>query len=876
LWAQRAFFLAVLALAAVARTYNLRDLPAGLYCDEAALGYNAWAILHYGVDENGVRFPLFVWSFAGYKNPVYIYAAMLPIGLLGLDEFSVRLTSAIFGVGTVGAIYLLGRALLGPWIGLWAALLLAICPWHLHFSRIAFELISFPFLFALGFYFLVRFIQGRCTLPLAFFFLGSCVYAYALAKVFVPLFLLGFGILFLPTVWRRWREWAIAVPVLLLTVAPVVVFDLTHRQGMYYVYGTTVVRPGMALGEAARIFAANYRTYFSLEFLFRQGDLIARHAVRGHGELYPFFAPFLALGLVVLAGHPSRSTKLVLWWLLLYPAGASLMTEAPSASRGFIGAPAFCLIAAVGIASSLRVLGWIGHWPPLALLLQAAGVAGLGYAAWPQVTRYYDLYFHEYVKYSAPTYGGFQYGYREVVQYMESQRPNYDLLMMTAVEVNQPYIFALFYARRNPLDYARTHDPGYLILDPAEYRRYSMDQRILYALRESDLAYFSDYEVHRRVVAPGGQVEFVIADVKKRKQFITEWLTLGLFDNARGKGVYRDFVDVRDIRKRQYEGKFGPVFWRRMPLQFIRVDFNAFYAAQDRDHPGNPEEVCAYAFTTAEVPSARSGILEMSGSGDLGMVWLNGELLTPVAQRFDEAVRRRPVALVPGANALVVKSCESVGSWYVVARLTDERGNDMPDVSFRAEIPAAPLPEPTVSPSGRTKVDQVVEGFARILRFRHSDEYPDYRGRTLSWWAYGRDSEPEVVWETGACPRRATTALAFTASMGEQSGTAELWIDGQYALTFDLGLELPARHWARGPYRLYFEPREVVAGNSGIFVLLVPEEAIEAGKSLEIRVVPSGDSPNAWFMVKNYPDTAAFEHVTPALVAELEGPAWRE
>ncbi len=873
---RRALLLAILALAGLARIDNLRDLPAGLYCDEAALGYNAWAILHYGIDENGVRFPLFVWSFAGYKNPVYIYAAMLPIGLLGLDEFSLRLTSALFGLGTVGATYLLGRALLGPWVGLWAALLVAICPWHLHFSRIAFELISFPFLFVLGFYYLVAFAQGRRTLPLAFFLLGSCLYAYALAKVFIPLFLLGFGALFLPTVWRRWREWAIAVPVLLLAVAPVVVFDLTHRQGMYYVYNTTVLRPGMALDEAARVFAANYRAYFSLSFLFRQGDLIARHAVRGHGELYPFFAPFLALGLLVLAAHPSRATKLVLWWLVLYPVGASLMTEAPSASRGFIGAPAFCLITAVGVASALRALCWIGHWRPLALAFQAAGVAALVYVAAPQVARYYDLYFHEYVKYSAPTYGGFQYGYREVVEYMESQRPNYDLLMMTAVEVNQPYIFALFYGRRSPVEYARTHDPGYLILDPAEYRRYSMDQRILYALRESDLAYFSDYVVHRRVVAPGGQVEFVIAEVKKRKQFATEWLTLGLFDNSGGRGVHRDFIDVRDIRKRQYEGKFGPIYWQRMSPQFIRVDFNAFYAAQDRIHPGNPEEVCAYAFTTAEVPSARPAVLEMSGSGDLATVWLNGELLTPVPQRFDEVVRRRPVSLVAGPNALVVKSCESVGSWFLVVRLTDENGRDMPDLTFRAEIPAGPPPGAAVPAGSRAVVEQVVGGFARILRFRHEDEYADYRGRTRSWWAYVRDSEPEVVWETAPCPRRGAAAFAFTASMGEESGTAELWVGGEYVLTFDLGLELPARRWVRGPYRLYFEPRQVIAGNSGVFVLVVPAEATQAGKAVEIRVVPSGGSPNAWFMVKNYTDTASFEHVTPALVADLERPSWQE
>ncbi|MGH9315932.1 MAG: glycosyltransferase family 39 protein, partial [Thermoanaerobaculia bacterium] len=182
----RIVLLVILLTASLARVIGLQNLPAGLFCDEAALGYNAWAILHHGVDENGVKLPLFVWSLDNsYKDPVYLYAAMLPIGLLGLDEFSLRLTSAAFGIATVLALFLLGRALYGNKAGLAAAALLAICPWHIHFSRIAFEVISFPLLFAIGLLLLIRFTRGERTLPLAFFLFGSCLYAYAIAKLFI-------------------------------------------------------------------------------------------------------------------------------------------------------------------------------------------------------------------------------------------------------------------------------------------------------------------------------------------------------------------------------------------------------------------------------------------------------------------------------------------------------------------------------------------------------------------------------------------------------------------------------------------------------------------------------------------------------------------
>src|SRR3990172_10687005 len=155
---------------------------------------------------------------------------MLPVKLLGLDEFSVRLTAALFGIGTVIGIFFLGRALFHPWVGLWSALFLALCPWHMHFSRIAFELISFPFLFVIGCTLLVRFTQGRRTLPAALFFFCLCIYAYAIAPLFVPLFLIGFALLYLPSLWRHWRQTLLAVAVLAATLAPAAWF-FSHQQG---------------------------------------------------------------------------------------------------------------------------------------------------------------------------------------------------------------------------------------------------------------------------------------------------------------------------------------------------------------------------------------------------------------------------------------------------------------------------------------------------------------------------------------------------------------------------------------------------------------------------------------------------------------------
>jgi 4-amino-4-deoxy-L-arabinose transferase-like glycosyltransferase len=877
--ALKAALLAIVLLAAGLRVYGLRDLPAGLYCDEAALGYNAYSLWKTGRDENGARFPLFVWSFGvSYKNPAFIYSAILPVALLGLDEASVRLTSAAYGVGTVAAVFFLCRALFSPGVGLLAALTLAICPWHLHFSRIAFELITFPFVFTIGATLLVRYTQGRRTLPAAFFFFGLCPYAYAISNLFVPLFLAGFGLLFADRLLRGWRQTLLAIAVLLLTVAPLIHFNLENRpRAAQYFQNTTYLEPDMPPRQALEIFVANYRAFFSERFLFQSGDPIVRHAVRGHGELYPSFLSMLLLGAVVALLRRDRASKLILWWLAIYPVGASLMTEIPSATRAFIGVVPFCILTALGAGSVLRAIAWIVRYRPAVLVLQAAALAGGVYVLAPEVWRYMGLYFREYAQYSAPTYDGFQYGYRDTIAFMEPERDKYAKLMMTATEVNQPQVFAMFYRPADPAEYQRTFDVGYEILDPAEFARYSLERPILYALRPSELRYFTDYTVKHRIVAPGEQTEFVIAEVRARKQYLTDWLGLGLFDNGDGKGIERDDILPHEVHKGRFSGAFRDVYWRPIRQTFLQVDLNQQYGRADRENPGNPEHACAYAFTMVYSPEQHRGFLELSGSGDVARVWLNRAPLTSQPAFLGEHLKRLPLTLRAGDNELLVKSCERVGEWFFAARLTDEDGNDLPSIEGGAVFPP---PEPVRGAAELGYADvQIVEGFDHIVRFPEAfAAYPDYRGEAEGWREYFRDEDGELVWHSAVCPERKRTVLVFAASLGEPGGTADLYVDGEYALTFPTDDSPGTRVVERAGYRLVFAPRKLISGNSGVVYLTVPAAAVTAGRPLELRVTHSSGPPDAWFLIAGRQDTAAFEGVTPESVAgkiaaELDGPA---
>ena len=856
----------VAVCAAVIRIVGLRDLPPGLFCDEAGLGYNAWSLLHTGRDETGAVWPLYVWSFGvSYKNPIFIYSAMLPVGLFGLDEFSVRLTSALFGVLTVVGIGLLGRRAFGVAGGLIAALLLAVVPWHVHFSRIAFELITFPALFVLAFAALAAGVHGRPRWLLAAGPLFSlCLYAYGPAKLFVPAFLVGALLVYARRLWAVRGTVAMAVVLMVLTAMPVAVFDYTHRdRSNQYFSRTTTLNPHQSVEENTRRVVDQYQRFFSRAFLFDSGDPLTRHAVPGFGELYWTFLPLLALGLLWCLWPHRPEGKLFLWWLVLYPIAPALMNEAPSASRGFIGVAGFCLVAAAGATLVLDGLRRLLPWPTVARLAQAVAVLALLAGLGVEGRRYWTAYT---TTYPAQAADDFQYGYREAIAFMEGRRKDYDLLLLTATRVNMPQVFASFYNAERPGGIPQGREGGYLILDPAEYDRYAMNQRILAALREDDVRLFDDYTELHRVVQPSGKVEYVIAEVRGRKRFLREWLLLGPFDNRGDVGVGRAYVTPGDAQPRAVEGLWGPVYWRRVLPQFVRVDLNSAFR-RAADTAGKPLEwLCGYATTRLDVPSPRHAFLEIGAASQPVQAWVNGHPLTERMVTVAPVPQRWPIQLQMGANQVLLKVCKQTGDWYFTARVTDAQGRDLPDV---AVVPALPEPAAAGVPEVPT---QQVDGFAAAVRSsRVSDLYSDYRGNAPAWWEALEDGGGEVVWTTDPTPAQAPTVFDFTAAMSEQAGIAELWVNGHYALSFPTGRFTTPQRWARGAYVLEYLPEEQGNYLSGAWRLLVPAADVAAGKPVELRVAHRDGSAFAFFQIKGRDDTAQFEHLTLESAAALAG-----
>ncbi len=478
-WTKHTIILiAIIALAAFLRLWQLGVVPVSPDWDEAALGYNAYSILKTGKDEYGTYLPRALRSYDDYKPPLYTYLTIPSVYAFGLNVWAVRLPSAIMGILAVAGVYFLVATLFekekyAREYGLLTAFLLAISPWHLQFSRIAFEANSG---LTLNIWLLYAFLQGRKStawMSICAFFSGLALYAYHSERVFVPLMLVTAAILWRKEVFADKKKILLAIVIGVVTVLPLipVAFDkttLTRLQGTSALSDQTglLMRSVAKLTDDAasrdkwgalfdnrRIVYAQkiiegYISHFSLRWLFILGDN-DRHHAPDNGLLYLWELPFIFLGMYVLSRRNDRVSRFLFAWFLIAPIAASPTSETPHGIRTLVFLPTFQIFTMLGI---VRVVEYVRSLPKksqisrffmwAAVSLVCIGIIGN--------TLYY---FHMYYGHLNNEYSRFwQYGYKEAVQYAQAHKSNYQHIVVST-KLEQPHMFFLFYTKYDPVKY---------------------------------------------------------------------------------------------------------------------------------------------------------------------------------------------------------------------------------------------------------------------------------------------------------------------------------------------------------------------------------------------------------------------------------------
>ncbi len=476
----------ILVLASVLRIWQLGVVPPSPDWDEAALGYNAYSILKTGMDEYGTKFPLSLRSYDDYKPPLYVYLTVPSVALFGLDTWAVRLPSVVMGILAVFGTFFLVNELMNAGLGtpdmkglktylpLIAAFLLAISPWHIQFSRIAFEANTGVTLNIWGIYAFLRGRKSGMWLSLSAFFFGLSLYAYHSERVFVPMLVILLTVLFWKELWKNRRSVVMGVVVGLLTILPAVTVFL-NPSTLVRLKGTSSLadQTGLLLRSTkyldddikrgdkfglifdnrrivwAKTIFDGYLSHYSLRWLFLSGDN-PRHHAPDMGLLYLWELPLLLVGMLSVWKRGGKVAVFLFGWFCIAPIPASVTTELPHAIRTLVFLPVFQIFTAAGIIEAIQ---WIIIRKKNfnKIKLTTVNCLLVFYLFFIVINIVY--YIHMYFVHQNPEFSEYwQYGYKQAVQYSENHKSQYKKIVVST-ELEQPHMFFLFYTKYDPKKY---------------------------------------------------------------------------------------------------------------------------------------------------------------------------------------------------------------------------------------------------------------------------------------------------------------------------------------------------------------------------------------------------------------------------------------
>lgn len=460
----------VIILAFALRVFEVDKLPAGFNADEASIGYNAYSIINTGRDEYGEVLPLSFKSFGDYKPGLYFYFVMPFVALLGLNEWAVRLPSALLGTGMVLLIYLMtGEIFKDRKISFFAALFLAINPWAIHYSRGGWETNAATFFITLGVLLLIKSFNRKIYLFWSLVSFLISMYLYQSPRLVVPTFLILSGIIFhkeiLKGIKQNIQKVGLGFVILAILTIPMILQFISGSgsarfTGLSFLSDQGPVNrvnelrgehqnPGSLVPKIMHNkitayfpnFLGHYLDHFSSDFLFINGDPLIRNKVPETGQFYLIQSLFLFAGLLFLIKFENKLKYLLLIWVLTAPLASAITYQTPHAVRAFSLVVPLTLIMASGFVSLLRQINKRKMKIFTGIILMII----LSF----EFVHYLESYYVHYPKRYPLSW---EYGFSEMVDKLQKYQNGFDKIVITD-RYDQPYILVLFYEKYDPIKY---------------------------------------------------------------------------------------------------------------------------------------------------------------------------------------------------------------------------------------------------------------------------------------------------------------------------------------------------------------------------------------------------------------------------------------
>lgn len=484
-------FLVIILIASILRLYQLGNVPISPDWDEAALGYNAYSILHTGRDEYGKFLPVVLQSFNDYKPALYTYITIPFIAIFDLSVFAVRLPSVLFGIATVIATFFLVRELFTSEsrstnhdsritiLALLSSFFLAISPWHIQFSRVAFESnvgLAFNVFAAL---FFLKGLRKHWVLIISVICADLSLYVYQSEKVFTPLLVLSLIFIYRKQLFVIPKKYLITAFLIgFITLVPMLHFTLTTHNALARAKGVSIFSQSSVYLDRSiqnrlvdtqhhdlagvlfnshwiiwmRETLGDYLLHFDPNWLFVRGD-ISRHHAPGMGLLYLFELPLILIGVyqLIFGSFNKKAKWLIFFWLLIAPVPSAVSIGAPHAVRTLNFLPMFQVFTALGAFTIFNFESRIKNQESRIRNYILVGLVSFVFIS--NFVYYLNQYFVQQNYFTAPDW---QYGYKDAVTYVQQHQQEYqNVIVSSHSPLDQSYIFFLFYLKYPPAQYQR-------------------------------------------------------------------------------------------------------------------------------------------------------------------------------------------------------------------------------------------------------------------------------------------------------------------------------------------------------------------------------------------------------------------------------------
>ncbi len=455
--------LLIIAVGAFFRFFLIDSMPAGLNQDEASAGYDAWAVLHYGIDRNGNSYPVLFEAWGSGQNILYSMIDIPFIAVLGLNKLALRLPAAIIGTLTLPVFWRLSRKFKGIITGLFALLILALCPWHIMANRWALESNILPFFLLLGTYFAVLSIKKPKMLCLSGVAFALSLYAYGTAFVFVPFFVIGTGIYLIRIKKLKLRSFLIAASVFLVMAFPIILCNMINIFGWDEIrlFGIITLPKLVVTRQSGTMsFSVNNFIEFISLLINQQDESIVN--VIDHLMFFYFSIPFSVLGVFFTLKNYKKSRYkilsgdfIMLWWLIVALANSFFIHI--NVNRMNMAYLPVIYYSAAGIGGAIQFLyihkKMIGKY--------AVTFVSIGLILWSFVDAALQYTSNKQYWYSVK----FSDGFEDALSYAESL--DHDIICLSEFKSNMLYIRVLFYQQISPEDF---HNQAEYFYPDAEFR----------------------------------------------------------------------------------------------------------------------------------------------------------------------------------------------------------------------------------------------------------------------------------------------------------------------------------------------------------------------------------------------------------------------